>query len=167
MGAISTTITLNDGLTNVIHNMFKSVNYLNDALQSTDELVKGSFDNTALNAARESMAKAVASAGILENSIRELSNTSNAAKSSFEWSSISTMPTFDTSGIQRARQEFSALESSVLKVSETQNKLTQEISGMNLLPKNAIQEINIVNSRISSISSTIAKLEKEKNKLGS
>lgn len=159
MGSISTSINLNDGLTSVVHEMYKSLNYLTEAFESTSKMMDSAFDNSALEEAKGSMARAVASAGMLENALREAGGVAETVKKSFEWQSIAMPQTFDTTGIERAKQEFSALESSAKRVMETQDKLAQSISGMKMLPPNALQEINSVNSRIANIRTTITRLQ--------
>ncbi|MCI8806166.1 MAG: tape measure protein [Clostridiales bacterium] len=72
---------------------------------------------------------------------------------------------FNTHGLTRAKQEINSAKSMAEGLIQTQRKLTAKAEKMRMLPPNAVTEIQNINKRISGIGGTIARLEREKNKL--
>lgn len=72
---------------------------------------------------------------------------------------------FNTHGLTRAKQEINSAKSMAEGLIQTQRKLTDKAEKMRMLPPNAVTEIQNINKRISGIGGTIARLEREKNKL--
>ena len=72
---------------------------------------------------------------------------------------------FNTHGLTRAKQEINSAKSMAEGLIQTQQKLTAKAEKMRMLPPNAVIEIQNINKRIGGIGGTIARLEREKNKL--
>ena len=160
MGAISTTINLNDGLTSVVRSMYSSMNMLVSSLSDVD-VISQSCSETII----QGMARAVAELGALESQLTGAGQMAENVKQSFNWQDISTPQVFTGSGLERAEQEMTALQFSASKVIQEQNRITETAMGMSILPRNAKFEIENLNTRIGSIANTITRLEQEKNQL--
>lgn len=160
MGAISTTISLNDGLTSVIRNMYSSINMLVSSLSDVD-IISQNCSETII----QGMSRAVAELGVLESRLTGTSQTAENVRQAFNWQDISTPQVFMGNGLERAEQELTALQFSVSRVIQEQERLTQTARGMTILPKNAKFEVENINTRIGNIANTISRLEEEKKGL--
>lgn len=160
MGAINTTINLNDGLTSVVRNMYTSINMLCSSLRDVD-LISASSSEAII----QSMSRAVAGIGSLENSLTQAEQTAQRTRQALNWQDISTPQVFMGEGLERAEQELTALQFSASRVIQEQNKITETALGMSVLPKNVRFEVENLNTRMGNIANTISRIEQEKSRL--
>lgn len=73
---------------------------------------------------------------------------------------------FTSSGIERFQQEVQSANSMLNTLSQTQSKIEQTASGMDILPDTAVQDINALGQRLQSIQQRIQQVENNPVNLG-
>lgn len=100
----------------------------------------------------------------LETRMRGILSTAQAM-STVSWDNLNNVEMFNSTGIERAEQETNALRTSLENVVNVQKTLTENATGMKLLPSNAVNDIANLNSRIMALQSSFADIEAQKDKL--
>lgn len=99
---------------------------------------------------------------------REIRTTNQAlnAMTSPHWQSITGgQELFTSTGILRTTQEMNSLYQMFQKLRQSQDQISQNSAKMSILPPNASQDFNLLNSRILNINNTIRMLEMQKSRL--
>jgi len=81
--------------------------------------------------------------------------------SPLNWNVQNNQEVFDTSGVERYRQELSALGSEMQSLMNNQTRIDNLADNMDLIPDNMITDIEAVNQRILNLSTSIQNLENE------
>ena len=72
------------------------------------------------------------------------------------------MPIFTNTGLDRYEQEIASANNMINKLSQSQMKMQVQAQMMDLLPKDAIKDIDVLNTRIDRIKATLQKVENKK-----
>lgn len=85
--------------------------------------------------------------------------------SNVSWNNFNNVEIFNSSGLERAEQEINSLRVAYDNIESAQNTITNNALAMRLLPTNAATDINNLNARISNLSTVIANMESQRNRL--
>lgn len=98
-----------------------------------------------------------------ENEATSLNNKVSSIKSNIDsWSSSSNIQFFNSSGVERYQQEIQSANTMSNKLLQTQMQIQSQANSTNILPKNAINDLNNINTRIDILRSKIQKIEDKK-----
>lgn len=79
-----------------------------------------------------------------------------------EWQPSTNMQVFTNTGIERYQQEINSANNMINKLSQSQQRIQNQAQTMNLLPQNAINDINALNNRIAKIKTTLQEVQARK-----
>ena len=96
---------------------------------------------------------------ILLQKEQEIQNT--IANQKPQWENLN-MPIFTNTGLDRYEQEIASANNMINKLSQSQMKMQVQAQMMDLLPKDAIKDIDVLNTRIDRIRTTLQKVENKK-----
>lgn len=96
---------------------------------------------------------------ILLQKEQEIQNT--IANQKPQWENLN-MPIFTNTGLDRYEQEIASANNMINKLSQSQMKMQDQAQMMDLLPKDAIKDIDVLNTRIDRIRTTLQKVENKK-----
>lgn len=97
---------------------------------------------------------------ILLQNEKEIQN--NIANQMPKWETPNTMPVFTNTGIERYKQEIQSANGMINQLSQSQLRIQNQAQGINLLPSNAISDINALNDRIERIKISLQQAQKQK-----
>lgn len=176
MGKIETGIILHDNFTNVIYGIISSVNLAVSAVYDMQQAMNTDVDMAAsLDGAREDINQATVALYELENAALALDGTKIGVQLSIpqneklpeipstttvpvEWKSNS-LEVFTGTGIERFQQEVQSANSLLAELNQTQIEIIQTANSMDLLPDDALQDINTLGQRIQDIQQRIHTIE--------
>lgn len=96
---------------------------------------------------------------ILLQKEQEIQNT--IANQKPQWENLN-MPIFTNTGLDRYEQEIASANNMINKLSQSQMKMQVQAQMMDLLPKDAIKDFDVLNTRIDRIRTTLQKVENKK-----
>ena len=79
-----------------------------------------------------------------------------------EWQPSTNMQVFTNTGIERYQQEINSANNMINQLSQLQQRIQSQAQTMNLLPPNAVNDINALNSRIARIKTTLQEVQARK-----
>lgn len=79
-----------------------------------------------------------------------------------EWKPSTNMQVFTNTGIERYQQEINSANNMINQLSQSQQRIQNQAQAMNLLPLNAINDINALNNRIAKIKATLQEVQARK-----
>lgn len=85
----------------------------------------------------------------------------NIANQKPQWENLN-MPVFTNTGLDRYKQEIASANNMINKLSQSQTRIQVQSQMMDLLPSNAIKDMDTLNTRIDRIRTTLQKVEKKK-----
>ena len=116
-------------------------------------------DKNLLMANNNEYQKMIELQSILLQNENEIQN--NITKQVPQWESPN-MQVFTNTGIDRYKQEIQSANNMINQLAQSQQRIQSQAQGMKLLPNNAINDINSLNSRIEKIKTTLQAVEKNK-----
>ena len=78
----------------------------------------------------------------------------------FNWNTNSSIDMFDTSGVQRFRQEMNALDSQMQQIVNNQTRIDSLADNRDIIPDNMVTDINSVNDRIVNLHNSINSIQR-------
>ena len=94
--------------------------------------------------------------------IPNIPNISEQTAPTLDWSPQGGIDIFNCSGIERFRQEMSALDRQMEQIINNQTRIDSLADNMDIIPNNMINDVDTLNLRILSLSNTIRNLERER-----
>ncbi len=79
-----------------------------------------------------------------------------------EWNIPNDIDIFDTTGVERYKQEMTSLDNQMEQLMNNQTHIDSLADNMDIIPDNMINDINILNQRIFSLGNTIQSIERNK-----
>lgn len=79
-----------------------------------------------------------------------------------EWQPSANMQVFTNTGIERYQQEINSANNMINQLSQSQQRIQSQAQTMNLLPSNAVNDINTLNNRIARIKTTLQEVQSRK-----
>lgn len=156
MPGISTEIRLNDGITGVLTSMYRGLSQLVTSFERADRTISRGLSQNAFNSFQENMSSAIGQMAVLEESYRR---TENAVKNAFNWSRQRSVNIFEQSGAERLKKEIKETDNLMRRVIQDQEHVKRKTLGLNILPKNAHQDILKIDSEVKKLMTSMDKLK--------
>lgn len=141
MPGVSSTISLNDGVTSVVNNMNSALQRLNGTLGIVSGSLSQSFNTGALSA--------------VNNHIQQ------AIQSTNRWNRISSTSVIQDTGAERLRRESASMTSMLNGITAVQERLKMQAGQTNILPPQAVADLGHAQKRLSSITEMIRNISNQ------
>lgn len=157
MGSVQTGIQLQDNFTNVILNVINSVNLAVAAMDDMNASMSTGMDTASIQAARDEINQAAASAARLNTELDGLAArpvaapATPAAPAAPVWNTQASMQTFHDTGVSRLTNEMDALNRASEEVLGTQQMIDRQALEMEILPQNASWEVHAASQRVTEL----------------
>lgn len=138
MSEVAAKVTVIDGMSGVLNSMYRGVSQLVAGMEHVQKVSKNAMDTSAFIEAQKSMAESVTQMKLMEDAARRVQEENRHIS-------------------QTVKAAFSNIEAA-------QSSVTNNALGMKLLPANAANDINNINTRISNLGNAIANMEAKRNK---
>lgn len=171
MASIMTGIQLHDNFSNVLYNIIGSVNLAISSMTDMQDVLNAGVDVDSLLGARDAIDQATASLNEMNEAIQGTtapafqSNTQMPQSPAIQWQSDN-MNVFTGTGIERFQQEVQSANQMMSTLNETQNRIQQTASRMDILPDSAVSDITMLSQRMEAIQQRIIQIESNPLNMG-
>ena len=156
---LKTSLELHDNFSATIHNIIESVNLSVRTMEDLHQSVSTPLDSSALDDVRNSINQATMDIQKLDDAFTKVSSESiDAPKFDNAWVSPN-FEVFTNSGVDRFNQEILSTNNLLNKLNESQMKISNTASQIDILPDAMIADINAAQVRIEGIKSKILEIE--------
>ena len=156
---LKTSLDLHDNFSATIHNIIESVNLSVRTMEGLHQSVSTPLDSSALDDVRNSINQATMDIQKLDDAFTKVSSESiDAPKFDNTWVSPN-FEVFTNSGVDRFNQEILSTNNLLNKLNESQMKISNTASQIDILPNAMIADINAAQVRIEGIKSKILEIE--------
>ena len=156
---LKTTLDLHDNFSATIHNIIESVNLSIRTMESLHQSVSTPLDSSALDDVRNSINQATMDIQKLDDAFTKVSSESiDAPKFDNTWVSPN-FEVFTNSGVGRFNQEILSTNNLLNKLNESQMKISNTASQIDILPDAMIADMHSVQVRIEGIKNKILEIE--------
>lgn len=156
---LKTTLDLHDNFSATIHNIIESVNLSIRTMESLHQSVSTPLDSSALDDVRNSINQATMDIQKLDDAFTKVSSESiDAPKFDNTWVSPN-FEVFTNSGVDRFNQEILSTNNLLNKLNESQMKISNTASQIDILPDAMIADMHSVQVRIEGIKNKILEIE--------
>lgn len=188
MASISTTIQLYDKVSAPINNMISALDNMCGAYEKIEKRIGSGFDVSSIETARQAIASASRQIADLGEGVEIPVNTDipnpvvpepapievpvdpdvpspivtdvpEPVEIPIEWQADN-MEVFTSSGVERFEQEIQSANSLMQTLQMNQERVQQSASKMDILPDNAVNDINGISARLTSLRGRLTQLEK-------
>lgn len=177
MAGIQTGIELQDNFTEVIYGIINSVNLAVSAMYDMQESMNADIDTSSIEGARDEINQATAAINAMNEALNNqvtpdatsMRIQPNAPPEPVEvpvhWETDG-LEVFTSTGVDRFRREVQSANTMLDTLNETQARIVQTASGIDILPDAAIQDINTFGQRLQAIQQQIQVIENNPVNLG-
>ncbi len=156
---LKTSLELHDNFSATIHNIIESVNLSVRTMEDLHQSVSTPLDSSALDDVRNSINQATMEIQKLDDAFTKVSSESiDAPKFDNTWVSPN-FEVFTNSGVDRFNQEILSTNNLLNKLNESQMKISNTASQIDILPDTMIADINATQVRIEGIKNKILEIE--------
>lgn len=156
---LKTSLELHDNFSATIHNIIESVNLSVRTMEDLHQSVSTPLDSSALDDVRNSINQATMEIQKLDDAFTKVSSESiDAPKFDNTWVSPN-FEVFTNSGVDRFNQEILSTNNLLNKLNESQMKISNTASQIDILPDAMIADINATQVRIEGIKNKILEIE--------
>ena len=179
MASIQTSIELQDNFTRVLHQVINSVNMGLAAMEDLHHTMNAPVETASIEATRNSINDATAAVRELDAAMQGVRNPDMpsapvnvpvpepaSTPAPVQWQAYTGPEVFTTTGIERFNQEVQSANTMLNTLNATQSRIAQAASQTNVLPPNAINDINGVGSRLQAIQERIQQIENNPMNMG-
>lgn len=185
MASISTSIELQDNFSSVMYAIINSINSGVSAMDDLQRAMSASIDTSAIEEVQKSIEKATEAVHELDGAIHDI----EAPPVSSQNPELNTLPAtpieqpesvqlpvkrqsdnlevFTGTGIERFQQEVQNTNSMLNTLNTTQSSIVEKAAEMDILPQNAIADMDTMQSRLSTIQVCLISIENNPLKIGS
>lgn len=142
-----TAIEIADRMTAPLLNISSSLNLVISNFESLQGLSNQGMDVSSFDGARAQLDQANMAVLELQESMQRLNDTSIRPQEQI-WNIQARAQVFDTTGMERANQEILSMQSLIEDVVGRQQAITEQAKWLDIIPDNAIWDINITQNRL-------------------
>lgn len=166
MATIESSIALYDNFSPVLNSIMDSMNLTIATVYDMQSSINGSIDTSSIEAAENAIHQAGAAMEAfnqqLENSegsseVDATMPTPESVQVPVHWQ-VDNMEIFTNTGVEWFEQEVQSANSMLSTLNQTQAQIQQAAAGMDILPDSAIQDINVMGSRLETIQQRIQQI---------
>lgn len=183
MASIQTAIELNDQFSGVLNNIISSVNIAIASMYDMQQSINADIDTRSIEAARHEINQAASAIQAMNEAAsnqiapdivpsigdkwnQEPVSTTTVPRLTEIWQTDS-LDTFTDTGIERFQQEIQSAHNMLNTLNETQERILQTASGMDILPDEAVLDMDVMQQRLRSIQQNIQQIESNPLNVGS
>ena len=183
MASIQTAIELNDQFSGVLNNIISSVNIAIASMYDMQQSINADIDTRSIEAARHEINQAASAIQAMNEAASNQIAPDIVPSIGDKWNqepvSTTTVPrlpeiwqtdsldTFTDTGIERFQQEIQSAHNMLNTLNETQERILQTASGMDILPDEAVLDMDVMQQRLRSIQQNIQQIESNPLNVGS
>lgn len=166
MATIATGLAIYDQMSNVLNNITNAMNLTVAAMTNMENTMDRSFDNKAIEAARNSVYSASSAYAEMANEIEKVVMGQEKLKPPEmpQWNTFESVDVFQTSGMERYVQEIESANQMLNDLQRAQQQISN--ADMQFLPAQAITDINNLEQRVMGLRGLLQQVEMDKQKLG-
>ena len=183
MASIQTAIELNDQFSGVLNNIISSVNMAIASMYDMQQSINADIDTRSIEEARHEINQAASAIHAMNEALnnqtapdilpsigdgwnQEPVSTTTAPRLPEIWRTDN-LDTFTDTGIERFQQEVQSAHNMLNTLNETQERIVQTASGMDILPDEAVLDMDVMQQRLRSIQQSIQQIESNPLNVGS
>lgn len=183
MASIQTAIELNDQFSGVLNNIISSVNMAIASMYDMQQSINADIDTRSIEEARHEINQATSAIHAMNEALnnqtapdilpsigdgwnKEPVSTTTAPRLPEIWRTDN-LDTFTDTGIERFQQEVQSAHNMLNTLNETQERIVQTASGMDILPDEAVLDMDVMQQRLRSIQQSIQQIESNPLNVGS
>lgn len=148
MATLESSIQLNDQMSSVLLGIIDTVNSTVDVVGRMNSALAADADTSSFEAM----------SGSIENVREQISGLAETEMPAPQWQSDTSIEVFNTSGVERYRQEIGSLTGMMSQLSAAQESITQNAIYGNVLPPNAAADMINLNNRIGVLQQRIQRI---------
>lgn len=148
MATLESSIQLNDQMSSVLLGIIDTVNSTVDVVGRMNSALAADADTSSFEAM----------SGSIENVREQIRGLAETEMPAPQWQSDTSIEVFNTSGVERYRQEIGSLTGMMSQLSEAQERITQNAIYGNVLPPNAAADMINLNNRIGVLQQRIQRI---------
>ncbi len=183
MASIQTAIELNDQFSGVLNNIISSVNLAITSMYDMQQSINADIDTRSIEGARHEINQATMAIHAMNEALSNQTAPDILPSIGDGWDqepvSTTTVPrlpeiwqtdnldTFTDTGIERFQQEMQSAHNMLNTLNETQERIVQTASGMDILPDEAVLDMDVMQQRLRSIQHSIQQIESNPLNVGS
>lgn len=183
MASIQTAIELNDQFSGVLNNIISSVNMAIASMYDMQQSINADIDTRSIEEARHEINQATSAIHAMNEALNNQTAPDILPSIGDGWNQepVSTTPaprlpeiwrtdnldTFTDTGIERFQQEVQSAHNMLNTLNETQERIVQTASGMDILPDEAVLDMDVMQQRLRSIQQSIQQIESNPLNVGS
>lgn len=164
--SIRTAIQLQDSISTPLLNIVNSINMVIASFENVNDISSTAVDVTGLQAARDMANEAAAALTALNEKSNTGSNSTMPTNQlptepiqvPVEWVAPSNIDVFNSSGIERFRQEITSANALLDNVIQNQQRIDTQASSTDIFPDSMVADINGINTRINNLKISINQL---------
>ena len=168
MASIRTGIELNDNFSSVLYGIISSVNLAVSAMEDMSQAMNTGVDTSSLESVREQLNQTTVAANELSQVLQDMgapATSQNTQSQPVQWQS-DRLNVFDGSGMERFEREVQSVNNMLNILNQTQNQIQQTASSLNILPDNAIQDVDSMGQRLRAIQAYIQQISNNSINMG-
>lgn len=159
MAGIQTGIALNDNFSSVMYSVVSSVNQGISAIDGMQDTMGAPVDTTPLQGARDEINQATIAVQELNTAMQGMETPVIKSPAAPTWDTQSHIEVFDGAGLDRLSGEMNSLNMLSDDVLRSQQRIGEQALQMDVLPPNAVWDINMTSDRIEELGQKLANLQ--------
>ncbi len=174
MGTLQSGIELYDGFSAPLYSMINALNLTVSAFEDMQRISGNQIDTSSIDGARAAADEATRAFQIMQNALSRAGSAGGGgtgpnippADAQIVWKP-DTLDVFTNSGIDRFEQEIQSANSMLERLGATQTSITQQAQAINILPPEAITDIQNLQNRVQDLQAAIIQVEQNSLDVGS
>lgn len=174
MGTLQSGIELYDGFSAPLYGIINALNLTVSAFEDMQRISGNQIDTSSIDGARAAADEATRAFQIMQNALSRAGSAGGGgtgpnippADAQIVWKP-DTLDVFTNSGIDRFEQEIQSANSMLERLGATQTSITQQAQAINILPPEAITDIQNLQNRVQDLQAAIIQVEQNSLDVGS
>jgi tape measure domain-containing protein len=158
--SLQTQIELRDNFSAILNGIVSSISLAVDSMYDMQAAMNADVNMSSVEAAKEQIDQATAAVQRMNQELASL-GTTPARAPVVSWNTQSNMQVFDSSGVERMRQEMNALNSVAEEVFHSQRTIDEQAQSMDILPDGASQDISRTSQRVTELQNRMNSLQNQ------
>ena len=174
MGTLQSGIELYDGFSAPLYSMINALNLTVSVFEDMQRISGNQIDTSSIDGARAAADEATMAFQAMQDELSRIGATGGTVtaptvspvEAPVVWKS-DTLDVFTNSGIDRFEQEIQSANSMLERLGATQTSITQQAQAINILPPEAITDIQNLQNRVQDLQAAIIQVEQNSLDVGS
>jgi len=165
MSTIKSSLAMFDGMTGPLKRIHNALNIVLNSFEAVQSASEHTIDVSAIQQARDELARAETAFDSIEEKIRKTSSPA-PIEVPVTWRADN-LAVFTGSGIARFEQEIQSANTMLERLGRTQTGITQRAQALNILPPEAVTDIQNLQNRVQELQAAIIHVEQNSLDVGS